>query len=73
MQPSLAVIDCKPHCSEVEQQQHKEMDNQQYLNDSRVDIQQGDDAAGLASLDQAQSILKKHFESRAENANNTAT
>jgi hypothetical protein len=57
MRPSLAVIDCKPHCSEVEQQ-HKEMDNQ--LNKTKTELQRGNSTGALTHLDLVNNLINRH-------------
>lgn len=57
-QLSLAAIDCKPRCSEVEQQQHKEMDNQ--LNKARTELHRGNSTGAFVHLDSINNLISRH-------------
>jgi hypothetical protein len=57
-QLSQAAIDCKPRCSEVEQQQHKEMDNQ--LNKARTELNRGNSTAAFMHLDSITNLINRH-------------
>jgi hypothetical protein len=58
-QLSQAAIDCKPRCSEVEQQQHKEMDNQ--LNKARTELYRGNSTGAFVHLDSINNnLINRH-------------
>lgn len=57
-QLSLAVIDCEPRCSEVEQEQHKEMDTE--LSKARTELHGGNSTGALVHLDSINNLIDRH-------------